>query len=72
MGRYLSQSQTHLCSNALERSFGFFHLLKILRSIITIIKTCMVFQTPSKPTNHKQNNYKLTVDATITHFQNQT
>ena len=29
-------------------------------------------QNTSKPTNQKQNNYKLTVDATTAHFQNET
>ena len=30
------------------------------------------FSNTSKTKNQKQNNYKLTVDATTTHFQNQT
>ena len=35
-------------------------------------KNMHCFSNTSKPTNQKQNNYKLTVDATTTHFQNET
>ena len=35
-------------------------------------KNMHCFSNTSKATNQKQNNYKLTVDATTTHFQNET
>ena len=35
-------------------------------------KNMHCFSNTSKPTNQKQNNYKLTVDATTAHFQNET
>ena len=35
-------------------------------------KNMHCFSNTRKPTNQKQNNYKLTADATTTHFQNET